>query len=488
MKYTVVLFTLLLFCAGSVFSQQAISSDSLQKHVYLLASDNLEGRSIGTKGADMAAQYIVQQFKSIGIKPFTPDYYHHFVYKSGAISSEGKNIIGIIEGSDPILKNEYIVLGAHYDHIGYYFKNGDKIIYNGADDNASGVASVIELSRAILENKTQFKRSIILVAFDGEESGLNGSTWFINDKLLPTKQIKLMMSIDMVGMLSKNEGLELDGVQTLKNGGIIAQQIATKLNFPIKTKTKALSLRTDTKPFGEAGIAAIHISTGTLSPYHKPEDDADLLDYKGMAFISQFIYCFTLKTANLDSNLLVSKIQRKKRDGEFNFYIKPGVRLNLGSAYHNYPDQYYRGKNGFAVQAGLYAHINIINFIVLQPEIVYETIGSESSNGNFRSHSISTPVNLLLRIAGNDTYDTWSYLELGGYYTHHFSGKDGSVDIDYTNTFNPEEYGLNVGFLINISKVQIGITRKIGLTNLYQDKTVGNIHNSALMGKIGVRF
>jgi len=479
-----VAFLVILSFTSVIKSQNVISVDSLKKHVYTLADDSYEGRSIGTDGGDRASQYIVKQFKRVGIQPILSDYYHHFVYKTQAVAAEGKNIIGIIEGAHPQLKNEYIVIGAHYDHIGYFFENGEKIIYNGADDNASGVASIIELGRAIINNRDKFERSIVLVAFDGEESGLNGSQWMVKDNIVPLSQIKLMISIDMVGMLGTNKGVELLGIGTLKNGKLLAQQSTAKLDINITKATKSLQNSTDTKPFGDKGIPAIHVTTGTLSPYHKPEDDANLLDYEGMAVTNDFIYDFVLKTSSVDASELLSELPAA---GKQSIFI-PGVRLNLGSSTHNYPDNFYRGKKDFALQAGFYAHIYIINRISLQPELLYETMGSRHANGKYRSQAITAPVNLLVKFAGNNDFDTWSHILLGAYYTYNFGGKLGGTDIDYSNTFNAVEYGINVGFVINVSAIQLGIIRKIGLTNLYQDKSVGNMQNGAFMATLGMQF
>lgn len=484
MKLKLVVINFALFSIVFGYSQETISVDSLKKHVYTLVDDSFEGRSIGTKGGDKAAQYIAQQFESIGIKPLLDNYYHHFVYHTQALSAEGKNIIGVIEGSHPVLKNEYIIIGAHYDHVGYYIKNGEKIVYNGADDNASGVAGVIELGRAIYNNQTQFERSIILVAFDGEESGLNGSKWFVKDSLIPASQIKLMLSIDMIGMLSKNEGVELYGTGSFKNADLIAQQMASKINLVIKKKEKEVSARTDTKPFADAGIPAIHVFTGTVSPYHKPEDDADLLDYEGMALLSNFIYDFTLKISDTESYQLASTLIVGGKPP----ILKFGARLNLGSSTQNYSNEFYKSKNGFALQTGLYAHINVSKSIVLQPELLYETLGCQNAVGKFRTHALTAPVNLLFKLVGDNEMQTWFYVVAGGYYTYNFAGINGSSDIDYSDHYEPYEYGANLGFALNISRVQIGITKKLGLTNLSQDSDLANIKNEAFFCTIGVTF
>lgn len=485
-----VLFTAVILLSVKLMLSQTTNFDNIKKHVYALADDDFEGRSISAKGGLKAANYIEAEFKNAGIKPLGDNYYHEFAVRlQHAITAEGKNIVGIVEGSHPQLKNEYIVVGAHYDHVGYKIKKDtkDKVIYNGADDNASGVAAVIELGRAFAVAENKPDRSIVFVAFDGEETGLNGSKWMMNDSIIDPGKIKLMLSLDMIGMLSKAEGIELLGLGSLKDADLVAQQIADKQGINIKKTTKDVHNRTDTKPFGDLGIPAIHFTTGTVSPYHKPEDDAELLDYEGLTKITDYTYAFVEKYAQQESETIVSNLTNNKGALKTK-YFTPGLRLNMGSSWHAYPDAPYNGKKGFAIQAGLYAHVKMFGRLYLQPEVVYETMASDHANGMVRTHALTTPVNVLVRFAGNGEMDVWSYFLLGGYYSMNLSGSEGSNDMDFSRTFSDTEYGMNFGFVINVSRVQVGISRKIALSNLYQDKATGNINANALYFNLGLLF
>lgn len=469
---------------------QKCDIEVLKKHVYTLADDKFEGRSIGATGGTQAADYIKEQFNQAGIKPFDQNYNHNFVIRvQHAVTAIGTNIIGVVEGTHPELKNEFIVIGAHYDHVGYTIgKNSKKkTIYNGADDNASGVASVIELGRMFAANANKPDRSIIFVAFDGEETGLNGSSWMLYDSVIDPSKIKLMLSLDMIGMLSKAKGLELLGAGSMKNGEIIVRQIASKNKLPIKKTTKQVYHRTDTKPFGDIGIPAIHFTTGTVSPYHKPEDDADLLDYEGMVNITEFAYNFVLHAAMKENDPLVSTLVNKNGEVKQPVFA-PGLRLNIGSGFHRYPDEFYNGKKGLAIQTGLYAQIRMFKGFYLQPEIVYETLASDNANGKIRTHALTAPVNLLVSFASNGDMDVWSYFLLGGYYSYYFMGVHGSKSMDFSSEFSETEHGLNLGYVINISRVQIGFTKKIALSNLYQDKSKGNINTQAFLFNLGLQF
>ena len=177
-------------------------------------------------GGAKARQYILNQYKEIGLQPYSGNGIYPF-RPSQQISSQmlGKdslnNIIMIIPGSDPQLKNEYIVLGAHYDHVG--IKGGK--VYNGADDNASGSTALIEIARELYAHRSELKRSVIIAAFDGEEEGLFGSKEMVKMLGKDIDKVKVMLSIDMVGWLSANDALIIEGSSTLKGGKETLQQL-----------------------------------------------------------------------------------------------------------------------------------------------------------------------------------------------------------------------------------------------------------------------
>ena len=159
---------LLLMLGVQVKAQDCQSN--LKKHVYFMASDSLRGRKAGTSEGRQVSAYIAQQYAEAGLKPFFEDWYQDFSI-AGSQNADCRNVVGWIEGNDPQLKNQYIVVGAHYDHLGV--KNGQ--IYNGADDNASGSATVIEMARWLSQHRSELKYSVIFCAFDAEEVGLLGS-------------------------------------------------------------------------------------------------------------------------------------------------------------------------------------------------------------------------------------------------------------------------------------------------------------------------
>ena len=228
MKKTLFLLITLLFC-GSIFAQT--QKERLTHHVYYLASDSLRGRAAGSEDAAKAAAYIANQFEEIGIQPFFNDCWYQPFEQYGR---SYKNVVGVIPGNDPVLKDEYIVIGAHYDHLGV--RNEE--VYNGADDNASGTATIIEMARILKQQQSNLKRSVIIAAFDAEEIGLHGSN-YLSSKLDPSK-VKLMMSIDMVGWLEKGKSLQLNGAATIKNGKRLLRDEAEKLHINVNPKVRFL--------------------------------------------------------------------------------------------------------------------------------------------------------------------------------------------------------------------------------------------------------
>ena len=274
-------------------AQNADRRARLEKHLYFLASDSLHGRDAGSEDGVKARAYILEQWNDMGLEPFLSEGFEMPFTKNGLNMA---NLVGIIPGNDPQLKDEYILLGAHFDHIGY--KNGE--ICNGADDNASGSTALIEIARMLKENQSQLKRSVIIAAFDGEEKGLWGSQE-LADRMFhdgTIRNIKCMMSIDMVGWYAKNGKLELLGAGTMKNGKKILEENAGGLKLNIENFETAVMTATDTRSFAKKyEVPTLHVFTGLKSPYHKPADDADLIDYEGLDSITCFITRVTTQMA-----------------------------------------------------------------------------------------------------------------------------------------------------------------------------------------------
>ena len=170
---------------------------SLLQHVKTLSSDAFEGRRTGTKGAFKAEKYIVNQYASSSVLPLGINYEQPFSFTNEGKNYSGVNILGLIKGT--LYPDKYIVLSAHYDHEGV--KNGQ--IYNGADDNASGISALFSFIEYFKNNPPN--HSVILAAFDAEELGLQGSEYFVNHSIVPLKEIMVNLNMDMISRSDKNE-------------------------------------------------------------------------------------------------------------------------------------------------------------------------------------------------------------------------------------------------------------------------------------------
>lgn len=219
-----------------------------------------------------------------------------------------ENVVGYIEGSDSKLKDEFIVIGAHYDHLGYggpssNYKGKKPLIHNGADDNASGVAAMLELARILSENPP--KRSVLFIAFTAEELGLLGSNFFANNSPINLQKISLMVNMDMVGRL-KNNILYAIGTGSAKELDEIITRIDEQDTLTI-TKSESPIGSSDQTSFYIKGIPSIMFFTGVHLDYHRPSDDWDKISYDGLEKVVNFISKVVNEVGNIDSKLTYVK-------------------------------------------------------------------------------------------------------------------------------------------------------------------------------------
>ncbi len=481
-----ILFLFFLPVASAAQSPEPSIASRLEKHVAILASDSLEGRGLGTEGKLKARDYIAEHFQSFGLQPVNEDYFQNLDLRIGLARVPGTNVIGYLPGSDAALRGEYIVLGAHYDHLGYEYQNDERVIYPGADDNASGTAVLIEMARYFSKNQETIGRSIIFIAFDAEESGLMGSQKFIGDnEVFDTEDIKTMFSLDMVGMYEANNGLNLLGIGTLDGGDVLAREVAEAEGIRLKRTTDDIEPRTDTRPFGNEGIPAIAAFTGTKSPYHKPEDTYDLLDYEGMARITEYLQALVTKMSVLPELSPSHRFARLQQPYALRF--NAGVLGHIGGTHHRYPDEFFRANNVFAFSAGLFIQMHVGRTFSLQPEILYDYNGSQSAEGTYRRHSITFPVNLNYYIAGNPGGMFRAYPIAGGYFRFNMAGKDGDADLNFDTLHPGQEWGINAGFGLEIMKVHVAYIWQRGLTNISAIPDT-NMFNIGRYLKIGYSF
>ena len=260
-------------------ARASVRAVDAKRHVAALADDALEGRAAGSRGGRAAGAYLVEEFERIGIDPAGDE--GGFYQRFGTM----RNVLGMLRGSDPDASREIVVLGAHYDHVGYgtprnsYGPTG--YIHNGADDNASGVAGLLEVAEACTLLPKRPRRTIVFALWDGEEVNLLGSRHFVRERPLPLAHHRLAFSInlDMIGRL--RERLEVFGSRSAV--GLRREVVAANLptGLPLAFSWE-YSEDSDHFPFLDAGIPTLMFHTGLHGEYHRPSDDAHLVNFAGI--------------------------------------------------------------------------------------------------------------------------------------------------------------------------------------------------------------
>lgn len=298
MKNIIPILITLISCFN-MYSQAEITEGELKNHISFLISDKNQGRYPGEKGTKRVVKYIKNEFKQIGIQPINYKYKQFFKAKLRTDDTlkiqEVKtcNIIGFIEGNDPVLKNEYIVLGAHYDHLGLGGPSSKSkkrgVVYHGADDNASGTAALLEIAEKLISKQGELKRSLIFIAFGAEEQGLLGSKYFVQNPLVPLSQIKLMINMDMVGRLNAKKHIYMGGAGTFPNGVNFMTNLGKSLGFNPIVHEGSIG-GSDHVSFYKAGISVLGMHTGGHPQYHTPEDTLELINLEGEKQVCEYIF------------------------------------------------------------------------------------------------------------------------------------------------------------------------------------------------------
>jgi Zn-dependent M28 family amino/carboxypeptidase len=279
------------------FPEDELTVSEVESHLRFLASDELMGRKPGTYGADIAARYIAEQFRAARLKTFfnALDYFQEaqlvLENKCDRETNDGearsiisKNVIGYIEGSDSGMKNEFVLLCAHYDHLGagrFKGSSDTDIIFNGARDNGMGTVALICAAKAFSIKPTA--RSIVFIAFTGEEEGCLGSQYFVENPLLPLDKIVLVLNNDGGGFNDTNL-IRIAGLERYSLKKIIIEAVDKhKLSvLPYPSELQYLYELSDNMPFVRKGVPAITVSPGfdevddkILKYIHTVEDEAD---------------------------------------------------------------------------------------------------------------------------------------------------------------------------------------------------------------------
>lgn len=339
----------LLLLGGSLYAQHCMSPQRIQNHINILAHDSLQGRATGTEAELKAARYISEQFQKAGLKPLggNGSWLQEFEFQASSHGVKGRsgkanNVVGFLDNQAKYT----IVIGGHYDHLGLG-DDGNSLdahaagqIHNGADDNASGTAGVLELACYYAGNGIKEPFNFLFVCFSGEELGLFGSAYFVDHSEIATDNMMLMINMDMIGRLPKEKPS-----LTISGTGTAAELMPILQTF----KSAALDLQLDSAGVGPSDhtsfyhkkVPALHFFTGTHLDYHKPSDDADKINSQGAEVVLNIITGLIDKLPT-DRKIEWLKTRNPSQGGT------PAFKVSLGIM-----PSYAASENGLKVEAVL---------------------------------------------------------------------------------------------------------------------------------------
>lgn len=330
-----------MLCATATWAQ-SISTSEIKRNVNFLASDILKGRGTSTKEEAIAADYLAANFKKLKLTPRgNKGYLYEFKFKTPASPHDtvgtgeersAKDVVAFLDNQAPAT----IVIGAHYDHLGLgkdhnsLDANPEGKIHNGADDNASGTAGVIELARYFATNKKKEKYNFLFICFSGEELGLIGSKKWCEKPTLALDSINYMINMDMIGRLNDStKKIIIYGVGTSPTWVPLIDKIQSELS--VKKDSSGIG-PSDQTSFYLKNIPVLHFFTGQHSDYHKPSDDASKVNYEGEKKVLEYIVKVVEETEHMPR--LVFTKTKAPENGNKAFKVTMGVM----------PDYAFEGK------------------------------------------------------------------------------------------------------------------------------------------------
>lgn len=304
--------------------KNTITPAELSKHLYIVADDNMEGRNTGEPGQKRAGEYLINEYKKIGVSfpPGATDFYQkvpsEFMKKGFAPKlNDSENIWAFIEGTEK--PNEVLVISAHYDHVG--MKNGE--VFNGADDDGSGTVALLEIAQAFKKAKNDGfgpKRSILFLHVTGEEHGLHGSRFYSENPLFPIENTIADINIDMIGRRDTlhpktNNYVYVIGSDRLSselhtiNEEVNAKYTQLDLDYKYNDRKdpERIYYRSDHYNFAKKGIPAIFFFNGIHEDYHQSTDTPDKIEYEALAKRAQLAFVLAWELANRPERIKVDR-------------------------------------------------------------------------------------------------------------------------------------------------------------------------------------
>jgi hypothetical protein len=290
----------------------SITKEEARQLIDTLADDSFEGREAGSRGGRAAGNLLMKEFEKLGLTP-AGDGQTYFQ----SVGGSARNLLGLVEGSDPALKDQVIVVGAHYDHVGYGRSTNSYgpvgYIHNGADDNASGVSGIVEIIGAMKLLPVPPRRSVLFALWDAEEQGLLGSQHWLAAPTLKGKQAVAAVNLDMIGRL-RNSRVEVYGTRTAGNFRRIVSQANAEAGLAVEFSW-LMKADSDHWPFFTRSIPTLMFHTGLHGDYHRPSDDPHTVNEEGVAAVSRVVFLTVLDLANREAVGRFRAVSRSEHSG-----------------------------------------------------------------------------------------------------------------------------------------------------------------------------
>ncbi len=293
-------------------AQGIVEPPRLLDDIKFLTEDRLQGRATGSAGADTAAAYLARRFSEVGLQPAAGGWFQSFtVGRDAPIARQartggvvGKNVIGILPGRDPVLRNQTVVLGAHYDHLGLggfgsLDPDSSGRVHNGADDNASGIAALIQVAARLAASPPA--RTVVFIAFGGEELGLLGSAHYVKTPIYPLAETLAMVNLDMVGRL-RNGRLIVYGARSAREFPALLDSLNWYAGFDLKAQGDGYG-PSDQSSFYAAKRPVLHLFTDLHEDYHRTTDDWQKVNLDGLKRVSDLTLGLVTALANRPKSL-----------------------------------------------------------------------------------------------------------------------------------------------------------------------------------------
>lgn len=299
-----------IFLALSIFIATSVSSaqnSRMQEHIDFITDPALLGRKAGSEGERAVADYVYKRMKEYGLEMFTGPDGQDFSIVRGQDTVRSRNIVGLVNGSDSLLTGRYIVVGANMDHLGVNVLTVDgrpvQQIFPGANNNASGLACLLELADMVQRTSFLFRRSVVFVAFGAKEQTMAGAWYFVNKAFPFIKETDMMVNLLMMGRSGSRNRLSYSTVKPNNDVDNLLKRMEDEYSMKVPERLEKVIPSSDFLAFYEKGLPVILFTTGSFPENNSVNDSKQYLDIESMEFHTQYLYSLLLEFANSDERL-----------------------------------------------------------------------------------------------------------------------------------------------------------------------------------------